>query len=98
MVARQLLSTAGESYLKDLLNTPQNYLVPVNIRNTLVSFTVPDALAVNGGQAYSEAKAVLDNVISSANDAARLADAIAQFKQVQAFVGAYPFGERYESV
>ncbi|XP_067937583.1 E3 ubiquitin-protein ligase rnf213-alpha-like [Watersipora subatra] len=81
MIARQLLNIAGKSYLKDLLNTPQNYLVPGDIKDSLESFTVPDALSLYGGDCYVKAKSAIDLVIISARDETAAREVITAFKK-----------------
>ena len=64
-VARLLLATNGQSYIKDLMNTPHNYLIPDDVKRDLETFTVPDVLAVYGGQEYNRAKTAIDEVIAN---------------------------------
>ncbi|KAF6032077.1 hypothetical protein EB796_009577 [Bugula neritina] len=68
MIVRQLFHTAGESYMKDLINTRQNYLIAENIKSGLESFTIPDVLAVYGGETYRRLKAQIDLVITQSGD------------------------------
>ena len=67
-IARLLLARNGQSYIKDLMNTPHNYLIPDDVKRDLETFTVPDVLAVYGGPEYNRAKNAIDEVIAiSAN-------------------------------
>ena len=64
-VARLLLATNGQSYIKDLMNTPHNYLIPEDVKRDLETFTVLDVLAVYGGQEYNRAKTAIDDLIAN---------------------------------
>lgn len=81
-MARQLLATQGESYIKDLINTPHNYLIPDDVKRDLESFTVPDVLSVYGGQQYRAAKAAIDEVIAQSTNADAFIDAVNHLMQV----------------
>lgn len=63
-MVRHLLHNRGESYIKDLINTPLNFLVPADIRKVLASFTVPDIFSVFGGQLYTEAILITESIIT----------------------------------
>lgn len=83
-VVRQLLKTSGDSYLKDLINTPNNFLVPPDLRASLGLFDVPDMLSLFGGEPYNLAKAAIDTIIAESETAEGMAVAIQQFIQVNA--------------
>lgn len=84
MVVRQLLSTSGESYVKDLINTPQTYLVPGDVKEALESFVVPDVLSVYGGDMYLTAKEAFNKLITeSASSGESFDKAFNDFKQVR---------------
>ncbi|XP_067936897.1 E3 ubiquitin-protein ligase rnf213-alpha-like [Watersipora subatra] len=80
-IARQILSDYGEAYLKDLMTTPLNYLIPDEIKRDLESFTVPDILSVYGGQPYVEIKTAVDDVIIESASDETLANSINQLKE-----------------
>lgn len=82
MIARQLIKTHGESYLKDLVNTPRNYLVPADITRSLQTFTVPDVLSHFGGKQYKDAIPTLDQAITENGQGDGFTNAVNQFKQV----------------
>ena len=67
-VARLLLATKGQSFIKDLMNTTHNYLIPDGVKRGLESFTVPDVLAVYGGQEYRSAKVAMDEVVANSGN------------------------------
>ena len=62
-MARLLLATKGQSFFNDIMKTPHNYLIPDDVKRDMETFTVPDVLAVYGGQEYKRAKAAIDEVI-----------------------------------
>ena len=81
MVVRQLLSASGESYVKDLINTPQTYLVPGDVKEALESFVVPDALSVYGGEPYQAAKESFSKLVTESSGE-NFNTAIEEFKKV----------------
>lgn len=83
LIARQLLATHGEAYIKDLLNTPRRFLVHNDLKRDLESFTVPDVLSVLGDQErYNQIKTSVDEIIAQSNNEQQLTAAITAFVQV----------------
>ena len=85
-MARQILAEHGESYLKDLMNTTLNYLIPDAVKQDLESFTVPDVLSAFGAQRYKDIKAALGTIITQSGSDDALANAVNQFKEVGSFL------------
>ncbi|KAF6041607.1 hypothetical protein EB796_000120 [Bugula neritina] len=82
LIARQLLATHGEAYIKDLLNTPRRFLVHNDLKGDLESFTVPDVLSVLGDQErYNQIKTSVDEIIAQSNNEQQLTAAITAFVQ-----------------
>lgn len=63
-MVRQLLTTQGESFLKDLCRSRHSYLLPEDIQRSLDSYTVPDILAVYGGETLSDLCTAIDQFIT----------------------------------
>ena len=60
--------TVGESYVKDLINTSYNYLVPEDVQDALASFSVPDVFGLFGGEQYKSCKRLIDDIIAQSGD------------------------------
>ena len=53
----------GQTYLKDLVTSPESYLVPDDLKDSLSDFEVPDILSLYAGQQYATAKQLITAII-----------------------------------
>ena len=65
-----------------MLSTPHNYLIPDDVKTDLETFTVPDVLAVYGGQEYDRARTAIDEVIANSANQDAFTNAINQLFMV----------------
>lgn len=79
---RQLLTLNGESYVKDLLNTSLNFLVPHNIQESLAGYSVPDVYIAFQKEPYSNMLAAINSTITASNSEEKLASAMQQLLSV----------------
>lgn len=77
-----MLSCHGESHVKDLINTPLNFLVPQNIQESLATFTVPDVYMAFQETSYMDIMAKVGRVITVSADKASLSTAVEQLASV----------------
>ena len=71
-VVRQLLVLNGESFVKDLINSPLNFLVPENIQQSLAGYSVPDVYVAFQSQTYSDTLAAINSMISAVDNEDKL--------------------------
>ena len=71
-----MLVSNGESFVKDLINTPLNFLVPENIQQTLAGYAVPDVYVAFQNQSYTDSLAAINLIISEAGNDDKLNKAI----------------------
>ncbi|XP_067940321.1 E3 ubiquitin-protein ligase RNF213-like [Watersipora subatra] len=79
-VIRQMLSLQGDSYVKDLINTKNNFLVPRDVQEALFSFSVPDVFLLFGGEQYQSALQSIDSIIAAEDD--HLEEAVQEFVEM----------------
>ena len=79
---RQMLQVAGESYVKDLINTPFNFLVPRNIQDALASFAVPDMFGMFDDNQYKSAKDKIDDIVGQSDTEEGVTKAIQNYVEV----------------
>ena len=77
-----MLQVAGESYVKDLINTPLNFLVPRNIQDALASFAVPDMFGMFDDQLYKSAKDKIDDIVGQSDTEEGIEKAIQSYLEV----------------
>jgi len=82
LIARQLMASRGESFIKDLVNTSLNFLLPDDVKHDLESFDVPDALSVTNQKHYRESISSLDKVIAETYPGNGFVNALNNFRQV----------------
>lgn len=73
----------GESYIKDMIDTPRAYLIPPDIKEIVSSFVIPDVLTVYGGDEYQKVKRILDGIITHSEDDEMLQNTIKECQQVR---------------
>ena len=67
-VVRLLLALHGKSYVKDLINTPLNFLLPDDVQDSLASFIVPDVYVAFQKPAYPELLSKIAKVVTHSSD------------------------------
>ena len=73
----------GQTYLKDLVTSPESYLVPDDLKDSLSDFEVPDILSLYAGQQYVAAKQLIAAIIVASGRAETdFKNAINNYKQV----------------
>ena len=77
-----MLQVAGESYVKDLINSPLNFLVPRNIQDALASFAVPDMFGMFDDQQYKSAKDKIDDIVGQSDTKEGVTTAIHSYLEV----------------
>jgi len=82
LIARILLASRGESFIKDLVNTSLNFLLPDDVKQGLESFDVPDALSVTNQKHYRTCISSLDKVLAETYPGNRFVNALNNFQQV----------------
>ena len=70
-VVRLLLALHGKSYVKDLINTPLNFLLPDDVQDSLASFIVPDVYVAFQKPAYPELLSMVAKVVTHSSDKER---------------------------
>ena len=68
--------------MKDLINTPLNFLVPRDIQDALVSFAVPDMFGMFDSQQYKSAKDKIDYIVGQSDTEEGITKAIQSYLEV----------------
>ena len=79
---RLLLALHGKSYVKDLINTPLNFLLPEDVQDSLATFIVPDVYVAFQQPAYPELLSLVAKVVTYSADEESGAEAIQELVNV----------------
>ena len=85
-VVRLLLAQHGKSYVKDLINTPLNFLLPEDVQDSLATFIVPDVYVAFQQPAYPELLSMVANVVTHSSDEETCCEAIQELVNVRKYI------------
>jgi len=66
--------------VKDLINTPMNFLIPSDVKKALSNYAVPDILEAFSQQTlYAEAKQLIDKIVENSSNPEKIEASVAKF-------------------